>query len=475
MTPIEPINLNTAQTLYKTVLLNPPGDKMILRDYYCAKVSKARYYYHPVDFIYLSGRLAALGELMVIDAIASQLSAEETLDKISRFEPSAVIFLSSAPSFVADMAFMQRLSVQLPHTQIIGTGDVFRDYGKEAMIRYPFMHAVFIDFSTDDIIRTLTHQSGVINNVIYRKNNELIAGTELHGNGVFDVPLPRWDLFDISAYRFPFARRKPFASILTDFGCPFSCDFCPVSSLGFKLRSIDSVIEEMTLLSQMGVKELYIRDQTFGANRKRTVALLNAMLDKSLKFSWTGLSRADILDVELVKLMKKAGCHTLMIGIESANDNLMAVHKKNTRVSEVSEKISQIRSTGVRVGGFFMIGFPGESKESVLNTIRLALSLKVDYASFNIATPRLGTHFRRHAIEQGLVQSENIDAESSSAMPVWQNQQLSNNELFNLRRMAVRKFYLRPLYLLKRFAGIRTLNELSNLINEGFALLSKTR
>ncbi|MGM0649440.1 MAG: B12-binding domain-containing radical SAM protein [Bacteroidota bacterium] len=458
------------------LLLNPPGEKQYFRDYYCAKVSKARYYYHPVDLLYMSGRLGEIANVQIIDAIAEKMDTDTCFDKTIKIKPDAIIFLSSAPSYNEDMAFITKIKKALPGCLMIGNGDIFREYKSKGLKENPQLDAILLDFSTPHIIQYFENSGReIISNIIYRHNDQIVEGKEIHSNGNWHVPVPLWHKINVKAYHFPFAKRKPFASILTDFGCPFQCDFCPVSSLGFKLRPVKDVLNELELLNDMGVKELYIRDQTFGIDKKRNMELLDALIQSNMHFSWTCLSRPDVLDNELTGKMKKAGCHTIMVGIESANDALMTQHKKNIKLNDTYRNIKKIKDAGLRIGGFFMIGFPGESRSSVMETINLAKKLPLDYASFNIASPRFGTDFRKTSIENGIVDHEKLGAESSAATPVWKNQELNNAELSNLRRKAVRNFYLRPLYIFKRITGISTRLELYNIINEGFALLKKNK
>lgn len=457
----------------KILLLNPPGTKMYFRDYYCSKVSKARYYYHPIDLVYLSGRFSEAFNVKVIDAIVENLSVDECLKQIVNFDPGAVCFMSSAPSYHEDMKFISLVNSELSNTEIVGTGDVFRELKESVFMENQFLNAILLDFSTPDLENYLLNIEGEFHNIIFRDNKNIVNTGEVHNKNIFDVATPRWDLFKLDAYHFPFLRRAPFASILTDFGCPFSCEFCPISSLGHKLRSIESIIEELQLLKTLGVKELYIRDQTFAAKRIRTLNLLQTIIDNDLKFGWTCLSRTDVLDVELIKKMKLAGCHTIMVGIESANDEILKTYKKNTKTDEVLSKVSMIRKVGIRVGGFFMIGFPGETQKSILNTIKLACDLPLDYASFNIATPRFGTVFRKKSIENSNVNPEIFNVESSEGESVWINQEMSAEQIETFRRLAVRKFYLRPQYVLRRFFGVKSTLELKNLILEAFSLLKK--
>ncbi len=458
------------------ILLNPPGKKQYFRDYYCSKVSKARYYYHPVDLIYLSGRLAQIGNVFIIDAIAEGMDHNQCLSKVKHITPDVIVFLSSAPSYHEDMDFISTVKSTFPTCKMVGTGDVFNEFRTRSLYDNKQLDAIFTDFSTPDIIQYLTNDkndSHNIPNVIYRHHQQIVEGQEHHTRGDWRVPLPLWDKINLKAYHFPFGKKKPFASILTDFGCPYNCDFCPVSTLEYKLRPVNDVIEELKLLKGLGVKELYIRDQTFGINKSRTMELLEKMLSDDLKFSWTCLSRTDVLDKELLSLMKTAGCHTIMAGIESANDTLMTKHKKNITLKQSKENIIKIKKAGIKVSGFFMIGFPGESKESIQATAKLARTLPLDFASFNIVAPRFGTDFRQEAIKISIIDPNNLNTESSETLPIWKNQQISNNELLKLQKRAIRKFYFRPSFILKKILNIKSCTEMANLMREGIAMMVK--
>ncbi len=458
----------------KILLLNPPGKRKYFRDYYCTKVSKGKYYYHPADLVYLSGRLDSFFDVYLIDAIAEDLNANQCLEKIKEIQPDIILSLVSSPSYFEDIEFLKAVKNNLSGTTIIGTGDIYRELKTEAFAEQDFLDAILLDFSTDDLVKFLNRKDGSeINNIIYKTSNGIIEGQEMHGMGVFDAPVPRWDLFKLEKYSFPFARRKGFASILTDFGCPFKCEFCPISSLGYKLRPINIVIEEMKLLKEMGVNELFIRDQTFGVNKERTIELFQTMVGESLNFSWSCFSRVDVMSEELIKAMKQAGCHTIIFGIETASEQLLKVYNKNINLQNIKEAINLTKKMKIRVAGTFMLGLPGDSAEAIKKTADLAIALDLDFASFNIAVPRFGTKFRADAISKDLVSKSERVMESSDSKPIWVNQSISNEEIYQLKNEAVRKFYLRPNYILKRISCIRTWEEFKNSFQEARELIGR--
>src|SRR3989338_326991 len=259
----------------KVLLLNPPGTKKYFRDYFCTCVSKAKYYYHPIDLVYLSGILNKDFEVHVLDAIVEEVSPDEAITRIESIKPDILIFLISSPSYEEDVPFLSELDKRLPETEFIGIGDIYREIKAKAFQLHSFLDAMILDFSTEDVLKYLLGKKGtVVKNVIYSHNGTIYDGGEKRDYGQFDMPIPRWDLFPLDKYVFPFSVRGKWATMLTDFGCPYTCTFCPMSTVGFKLRKIDTMIDEINLLKGMKVNEFFFRDQTFGVNKKRTYEML---------------------------------------------------------------------------------------------------------------------------------------------------------------------------------------------------------
>lgn len=462
------------KSVKKLLLLNPPGKQKYLRDYYCSKITKGRYYYHPVDLLYLSGRLSKYFELSLIDAIVEHLSPLEVVDKARGINPAIIVFLTSSPSYYEDLEFLRQLKAVLPLAKFVGTGDIYRELRDEAFIEQEFLDAAFFDFSTDDLLHYLCggEAGTVINNVIYKHGEDLVEGPEIHGKGIFSVGMPRWDLFKLNKYSYPFARRHGFASMLTDFGCPFSCTYCPVSSLGFKKRPINEVIEEMRYLWSLGVREIFFRDQTFGVNHARTLDLC-AQMKKEFDFSWGCFSRVDVVKPDMLEAMKNAGCHTIIYGIETTDEKLLDRYKKNTSLNQIYEAVQLTKLNKLRTVGTFLIGLPGDTREKIQATVRFACDVGLDFVSFNIAVPRFGTPFRLESIDKHYIDSGIRQFESAESVPIWKGQILSNEDILELKKWANRAFYLRPRYLFKRIMGLRTWFECWNSLAEAISIIKK--
>ncbi len=463
----------------RAVLLNPPGTQKYFRDYFCTLVSKANYYYHPVDLVYLSGILDKAGYyLECIDAIAENLSPETTIERATSFAPDYLIYLIASPSYSEDVAFLTELKRRLPNTVFIGSGDVYREIREDGVRLHPFCDAILTDFSTTDLTDWLARsEDRVFDNIIYRNAaGELLAGPEKHGHGFFRMPVPRWDLWPIEKYRFPFSERRLWATVLTDFGCPFSCTFCPMSTTGYKLRDLDTVMDELRLLRALGVNEIFFRDQTFGVNRVRTQELLRRIKTEFPDLRWTCWSRVDLVNEEFLRAVYEAGCHTVMVGLESANEEILKKYKKNTKRSQMETALGLMRKIGLKTVGTFVLGLPGESEESLHQTIVYARELPLDYASFNIATPRFGSTFRRLMKQEGAIDLTRMEFDSSRTQPAWLKEDkeealLPNQTIFAIQREAIHRFYLRPSYLLRRLYTTKTLYQLWSQIKEGWELI----
>ncbi len=450
------------------LLLNPPGQHRIFRDYFCSKVSKASYYYHPVDLLFLSGWLSERYHVHVFDAVAQGLGASATARYVEELHPQAVVALTAAPSFEEDLAVFRHIKSN-GAPQLLVIGDLVLEYGEKLLQTYREVDGALLDFSTPDILDLL--DGAPSRNVIYRNSSGDVVTTPVHQErGVFSVPRPRHELFPLGAYRFILTRRRLFATVLTDFGCPFPCHFCISGHLGFKLRELDGVEEELAYLRALGVRELFFRDQTFGVHRERTLELCGRLAAFEPPFGWVCFSRTDVMSPELLEAMQAAGCHTIIFGLETANHEVLSDYGKSVPAYITEAALASCRERGVRTLGTFILGLPGEDEAAVRRTIRWACDLPLDFATFNVATPRLGTTLRQLALEKGWTDAGRFDLDSSRGAPAVATEKLPADRLANLRVEAIRAFYGRPSYLARRLGQARSWHDLASLVADGVAI-----
>ena len=444
----------------KVLLLNPPGKQLYLRDYYCNNISKSNYLHYPIDLLYLTGTLSENNyEVKVIDALVKKYSTEETLNKIKEIKPDYIVSLVGSLSWHEDKIFLEKIKSELPEVKIIGTGDIFLDEGSRHIKENKFFDGCILDFSDKsilNILEKLKHSPNgkeSLENCIYKENGSgSIAGSIARVKGEFSLPTPKHEYFSLEDYRYAFSRNFPTAHIMTDFGCAFNCSFCPirVDNLGFKVRPVDEVIKELKYLKSLGVKELYFRDQTFGANKKRAIELCNRMVDEDLKFSWHCFSRVDVINEELLDAMKASGCHTIIFGIESINEKTLHDVQKRINVEKIKNAFSLCKKKKIRRAATFIIGLPGESEEDIMKTVDFAIEVECTFASFNVAGIRPGTEWS-HSPEKVHF--------------------LPDEVLQKIRNKAIKKFYLRPGYIMSRIAEITTPYDMNVLLDEGAGIV----
>lgn len=454
----------------RVLLLNPPSERVVIRDYFCSKTTKSNYLFQPIDLVVLSGWLADDHELSVLDCIAERLSPSRAIDRIKHLDPEVVVSLVGSVSWKEDKKFLRALSSS--GRRVIAIGDVLHEKPDARLAAEPWLDAILDDFACDSLKRYLDGEREGLTGMSVRRTDGSIATLPPDRLKRYRVPRPRHELFPNTGYHFSFARRAPFATLLTDYGCPYPCSFCVISTIPFRTRDVADVLEEVDHLRARGVRELFFMDQTFGVRRERALELCAAFAERG-DLSWTAYTRPDLADDELLGAMRAGGCHTLMMGVESADDELLELYQKGYRASEVAAAFTRARRHGLRTVGTFIIGLPEETEASLRATLQLAIALEMDFLSLNVAVPRFGTPFRARAIALGLANESELIMDQGGADAFLPTMTLDRVRMLELKRSMVRRYYLRPGYLLRRLAAIRTWHEFKGQIREGVALLAK--
>jgi hypothetical protein len=456
----------------KVLLLNPPGRDLYIRDYFCSKTTKSNYLFHPIDLLILSGVFSQRHDTRVLDAIAERLSPASALQRVLAFAPDVVVTLVGAVSWPEDRAFLADVK-RFGRPKIFAIGDVLHDGGEELLESEAWLDGCFQSFANGDALALAEGRVDSLANASVKTHGRVVRSRGGKQYGVVEIPVPRHDLFSARGYSFSFARRAPFATVLTDYGCPYPCTFCVIGTLGFAVRPLDSVLEEFRFLKNLGARELFVMDQTFGIQKQRALDLCEAMRRDGFDFGWTAYARPDLAGDELLTSMKRAGCHTVMMGVETPRDPVLESYKKGYDSGAVREAFARARRIGLRTVGTFIIGLPEDTAESIDETVNYAIDLEMDFASFNVAVPRVGTPFRDTTIGLGLADPSARVMDQGGSTAAMPTTTLSRERMLELKRRAIRRFYLRPGYLFKRLARVRTAHELNSQIREGFALLMR--
>ncbi len=178
-------------------------------------------------------------------------------------------------------------------------------------------------------------------------------------------------------------------TVITTRGCPFRCEFCSnaVFGVSYRERSAANVVDEVEQVLSLGYDYIHFADDVFTFNTERLLDICAEIKRRGLSFAWECLGRVDSINCEVASAMKSAGCRRIFFGIESGNDNILKLMKKHITVSQARAAVSSARGAGLNVGAFFIVCYPGETNETVLETLQFASSLPLEYLSFTMPYP----------------------------------------------------------------------------------------
>jgi len=324
---------------------------------------------------------------------------------------------------------------------------------------------------------------GNISGISYRANGKVISTAARTTNIDMDsLPFPAYHLLPWRRYKPhpPHGLALPFASIVTSRGCPYHCAYCskPVFGSKFRAQSPERVVEQVVYLQEkFGVKEVAFYDDVFTLDKKRAHAIAEAIIRKGIKIFWTCEARVNLVDKDLLSHMKRAGCYAIAYGIESASPEILKTLHKDVTLEQVEEAVRNSREACLQVIGYLMLGSPGETPETIRQTIEFAKKLKIDFAQFSVTTPFPATELYNLYMQE---RQNEIPWESfvyagadSQMTPVFESTSLSRNDLKYWTRRAYREFYLRPAYLWQRLLKCTSWSEIKMNL-KGFGMLLRS-
>ncbi|MBI5528163.1 MAG: radical SAM protein [Deltaproteobacteria bacterium] len=450
----------------RVALINPPAPRPLLRDYFCTSVPKTGYYWHPIDLLCLSGRLAAAADLVVVDAVAEGLDGGQVMARLGNARLSAAVVLAAA-GFDADLEFAAQLKAGKAEV-VVGLGEDMLGDPAGALGRHPFLDAVLTDFVGDALVRWLDGERAPVPGIVFLVGGGIRDAKE-PARGMFVAPPAEHTRFPLDAYRLPFAVPHPWVSILSSFGCPFRCAYCNSGSFGYRLRDPANLAEELDVVSALGIRHVFVRDMTFAADRAHGEEICRVFEGRGL--SWNCYCRIDRVDMDLLRRMAAAGCVMIHFGVESAASDLRTVFLRGAGVERAEEAFAWSREAGIAAGAHFILGLPGETEEDVEKTIGFARRLKPDYASFNIFTPRAGSKLARDLEKEGRVVDPAGAPRDCSFGQYRVAGGIPPGRFEKLRRRAVVSFYADPRYILRQARKVRSLSQLAHLACSGLQVL----
>lgn len=409
---------------------------------------------------YLASALQDAG--IEVELELRSLKESEFIERLKAFQPQVVgikTFCTSARAINDTIKVIRSVS---PQIQCVIGGPQVNAAPREILI-YITADAAFhgdSERSFPAYLKALDSalETDNIPGLIVRKNKKIKVNSPDLIEDLDHLKMPAWNLMPPHrGGQLQLSRFAPTASVLTSRGCSGRCSFCSEAGGRIRFRSLDLVMEELLLLKEKyGVKEIMFQDSNFAARRERVEKLCRRMIENKLNLTWSVPygTRWETITPELLKLMRKAGCYRVSIGVETGSQRLQQVIRKHIPLDRLKERLRACRSAGVDIMGNFMYGFPGESRDELKKTFSYALELDLDFASFYIYTPYPGSELYDELVRERKINPEDFQVfdkfdyanHLSEATP---------RELFWLVRRSLIAFYFRPRIFRKLIANLR--------------------
>ena len=420
-------------------------------------------------------------KVKILDTYAEQLAVDDVKEYLkNNYDEPRFIGLTSSTVNVKQAYVVSDICKKLwPNAKMI-FGGVHATSKPEEPLKNNAAHFVVrgeAEYTFVDLIKG--HSLKEIKGLTYfNENKEIVHNQEGEFVDLDKLPMPAYHLIPMHKY-FPAVgsyKRLPAMNVVTSRGCPGKCTFCyqPFGN-ALRQRSPRKIVDEIKLLvEKYGTKEICFYDDNFTTFKHKTREFCNILLEEKIDISWICFARVDWIDIDLLKLMKKAGCHQILFGAESGNQQILNNIRKNITPEKIKNAVRAAQEADIDCRVTFLFGCPGETEETMEETIKFALELNPDIALFNIVSPNPGTQMYDWAVKNNYLKTEQWDeydwGEVLLNLPT-----VSPDKVKHYYKMAYRRFYLRPRYIVRRLMKIRDKNDIVNIMYGAKAILNVLR
>jgi len=406
-----------------------------------------------------------------------KVPGEVMTDILNSYKPDFVCFSFTTPLFDECCEYAKFVREKLPNATLVAGGVHPTIYPEEVLKKSESDIAVMAegDFILPQIIEANNDITKLekIEGIAFKDKKGKIIKTP-RGRGVEnmdDLPLPAWNLLPVKKYTMPkiMTKKNPVGSMETSRGCLAGCTYCNKSVFGRKWsgKSAKRVVDELEYMKKCGFNEVHVYADMFTTDLDRAKDICDLIIKRGLKISWKldcGI-RIDSVEPELYKKLKAAGCYGVGYGLESGSQKILDKIHKGLNIKEAHNAIKWANEAGIETVGFFMFGLPGETVETMEETIKLATQLKLDYAKVTLATPFPGTALYAELQAKGRIKSQEWSAYNfHTPSKVYDHDNLDWDVMQEYYEKFYKKYYFRPSYLIRRLVrDIKTGNLFSDM------------
>lgn len=459
----------------KRILLIYPPSPVLNREDRCQQPTKDLIVIPPLpptDLMYL----AAVAEKAGLEAKINDYSQNGDYEAdLKEFNPDYLVVNIATPTLEHDLDAVKKAKEICPNVITIAKGAAFLTLAEKIIKEHNELDFGILGEAENTLKEILEGKpKAEILGLYYKENGEVkFTGNRPFIEDLDSLPFPARHLVDNNIYRRP-DNNKVQATIKVSRGCPFHCFFClatPVSGAKVRRRSPENIVAEIKeCVEKYNIKNFLFWSDIFNIDKEWTMKLCQTIIDSGLKITWSANTRADTADLEMAEMMYKSGCRLVSIGVESGSQYMLEKMGKKITLNDVRRTVKVFKKAKIRIYNYFVIGLPWETEETVEETIKFAIELNSDFISFYTATPLPGSRFYDYALEHNLFDKE-TSFENAYYYPAVNTHNLSRERVFELHKSAIKRFYLRPLYILKMLSRIRSFAEIKNYFIAGMNVL----
>lgn len=424
------------------------------------------------------GYIAAVAEekghnVRILDCNALNLSEEEIRKELARTKPD--IIGVQFPSVVGHPQSYKTVEIAhrvYPDIPIVVGGPSLSVYAKETLTKSPAHMAIRGEgeHAFVELLEVLEKKGNLrrIRGLSFKENSRVVHNQDRPFIEDLDtIPFPARHLLPNEKYHLlTLEGSSKFTTLLSARGCPYRCIFCerPHFRKTVRFRSPENVVDEIEeCVTKYGIKEIFINDETFTIKRQRVIEICSEIQKRKLDFKWQARTRVDCVDKELLEVMAKSGCYMVGLGVESADEQILKTLRKDITLEQAINAFRWSKEAGLVTLAYFMIGNPGETKESIRRNIIFAKKLDPDYFHIQILVPLPATQLYEMMKKKGIISGDYwknyVLGNFEDPIPVWETSEITKEYLDKAIKEAYLKLYFRPSYILGALRRMRSFQE----------------
>lgn len=415
----------------------------------------------PLGIAYMAGVLQENNiDVEILDASAEDMDFKDVEKELLKRKPDLVALTALTPTIGRALETAQVVKETLPGSIVVMGGyhptfnfiETLEDENVDIVIRGEGEYIML------NLVQALENQSSLhdVKGIVFEDKNskEIVVNPEAPLiQDLDELPFPALNLLPMKKYRL-LDMDTHMTTMITTRGCPMQCSFCSSAAMhGKKIRerSVENIVDEIEYLkTNYDIDTIAFMDDTFTLKKRKVMAICDEILKRNIEIMWGCTSRVDTLDEKLLKKMKEAGCITIFIGVESADQQQLDNMCKNTTIAKIENAFKIAHKLKIRTIASVALGMPGDTKEIMNKTVKFVHKLKPNYAIYSLATPYPGTRFYKEAFEKNLIKIKDW-SKYTLITPILETIDCSLNDMRKIQAKAFMKFYLRPHYIIRQF------------------------